>query len=163
MLGDVLKRNTADDLRNGFGVDPEFAGHVSRDLARRHARPNVSHVLWGQFCVGMSILCGHVSKIVGRSAKEQVRRIAARAIVAAMANHHPIWDRSEGQFVRDAMRAALLAIVLYGSIAGAAVAASPYPASVRSVRLIDANPESFLDRDTLRCHASILPNHEDIS
>jgi hypothetical protein len=46
----------------------------------------------------VTVLLHHVLGIVGACSEEQVRRIAARRIVASMKNAESGWDRTAGQF-----------------------------------------------------------------
>jgi hypothetical protein len=50
---------------------------------------------------GCSPLGRHVGRVVSRLTKEQVIRSYARRIVAAVADEHPLWDRSVCQLPGD--------------------------------------------------------------
>jgi hypothetical protein len=85
------------------------------DLSLKHAGStqvvNVLYVLLGEFGVvvllteSTAILRGHIGEIVGIRAQEQVPRIAAWAIIAAMQNGEAVRYRPDEVLVADPVNA----------------------------------------------------------
>lgn len=83
-----------------------------------------------------------VGLVLGMRAKEQVRRVTARRVVAPMTHHPTAGNRAERQFPRDAMRAQMSApLVLELAVAVFIPASAPWPALVGAA-LVDTRPEA---------------------
>lgn len=78
-----------------------------------------------------------IRSVVGVRAQEQVPRVDARRIVAAMADKHPVGDWAEVQLPRDAMRRPGPATDVDVSVAPLVMGAcGPYPAAIAPYHLL---------------------------
>jgi hypothetical protein len=83
----------------------------------------------------------HVGHVDGVAAEKQVGRVAARRIVAAVADIHALRDRTAGQAVGDAVRVRPSFAIPYPAVAlGVPLGSQPRPATVR-VALVNPRPE----------------------
>jgi hypothetical protein len=78
-----------------------------------------------------STLSDHVMRVIARSAKEQMRWIDARRIIAAVADPHSGWDRTIVQFPGESMGIDLAPVSLELSISKGGASTRHWPASIR--------------------------------
>jgi hypothetical protein len=74
-----------------------------------------------------------IGVVLGLRPEEEMSRVAARRVVAGMANEHPIGDRAMSEFPCDAMRPAIVAVVPGDAITGIHSRARPRPAFIGSM------------------------------
>lgn len=96
------------------------------------------------FAIGVSAFLSHISQIVLRRTKKQMRRVAAFSIVAFMANKEIVRALTESQEPRSAMGAHVLAFLarFNGSVSLAVKAALPLPAVIGTA-LVYLFPKAF--------------------
>jgi len=86
----------------------------------------------------------HIAHVVELRAKEQVRRLAARAVVTLVANVHAVWNRAVGKEVREARRVPVCLGELERSVSSARMSRAG-PLSTASHRMRRANPRMKFD------------------
>ena len=106
----------------------------------------------------MPSLGHHVYRIVCNTAKEQVRRVAARWVVAAVADAYAVVrtivrNIAVREQPRNAMRLHHLPVHLEPSVAAPVPTGRPVPASIRATSLIDLRPESSFEWYNRLSHA----------
>jgi hypothetical protein len=101
----------------------------------------------------------HISNVVLMGSKKKMGRVAARRIVAVVADVQPVWNRAVMNLIRDAV--GLYGIRLLGVLAEVKTAiamsirgASPSPACQRSVRHGDVRVKALL-----HIHAGLARGH----
>lgn len=112
---------TMNHIPNVLLVDAELANEFHLARAVGDGLSNVAHVLLGQLRVAVLLALGRahaearsawvavaallrsVGIVLGHGAQEQMRRVAAQAIVAPVADAHAIGDVSENERVSDPM------------------------------------------------------------
>jgi hypothetical protein len=85
----------------------------------------------------------HVRGVVGLSTKEQVRRIAARRIVAAVEDKETVRNGTVHKLPSKAMCPIAAHLKCKMPVSAAKLASNPEPASIRPSALINASPEIF--------------------
>lgn len=118
----------------------------------RRQRPQ--HSASPQFSADAAALCAHVAHVVGIRAEKQMRWIAARAVIAGVANHYPGHNGALRQFPRDPMSTQCppYPVLAYreSAVAISKKTGQPRPA-VRAVAALDSFPESFRG-SIAKCH-----------
>lgn len=156
MLRDVSKRGSRDYLADGFGLYAELTRQPESQLASICAASYLAHLIDGQLRASVATLARHVAKVIRVASQKEMRRIAARAVVACVADELPKRNRAVRQLVSNAVRPALFAPVLHRSISGAAESSRPGPALIW-ISLVNALPKPESDGDWLGRHRSIVP------
>jgi hypothetical protein len=122
------------------GRDAKVVGQI--DLPKAHVAQgaNVAHVIGRQFSVPdeSSLLC-HVAVVVGDCPKEEMGRVAAAPVVAAVANTKTARYGANGQLMRETVSLHAPAAITQDSSAKVINNAGPIPAAVSG--FIDSRPE----------------------
>ena len=132
---------------------------VHGDLSRDVPSPDLAHLIFGQFrrramVLGAALdalLHHHVGHIDFADSEEQMRATDARRVVATVADHHAVWDRSALQFVPIAVRSDSSTVDGEDAIALRMASAGPFPTGAefgtasRAI-LVDESPKPFLRR-----------------
>lgn len=83
--------------------------------------------------------------VLGTSTQKEVIGVAARRIVAFMANFHIPWGVPCGKFICDTIGLVIFAVELKSSVAAFCPAVFPLPAFIRAA-LVNLFPKAFSDR-----------------
>jgi hypothetical protein len=123
------------------GVQPADLKHIRLD----QSRPSVTRAR-----MSLAPLASRVRHVVSVRAKEQMTRIYARRIVAAMKNMQAVRDRAKGEFVRDPMRASSpVAARTEVAVTVRQARSCPFPAVICSTPS-DVTPEALLESESSR-------------
>ncbi len=120
-------------------------GKRHRRLSGLHAHPDGSYMRGRQLRAGMllasgqSSLRGSVAAILGMRSEEQVSRVAARRVVAGMAQK-PIWPFAMGQEPEHSVGGPVTTLEPYLSVSSPASVCCPLPALIGSANT-DIAPE----------------------
>lgn len=118
------------------------------------ASSDITHILYRQFAAS-SVFQVHVPCIVLFLAWEKARGIAARGIVAAVQQIHPVRDRSYQAFPCEPVSPDNLAITETKSTIALLRAAGPRPAGIWPARPVYLLPESFFGRSGINGLGSV--------
>lgn len=155
MLGDVLPVAASQDHRNGSLGAPEFCGQFSvSDASGLVSGANFPDLCFGEPDVRgafsdqdrgsrFAALRSHIRVIVGVGAKEQVTRVAARWVIAPMANSKPGRVFARLEFVGDAMRQSRPSVVSNDAVATGVPSTEIRPATIKSTASIGSCLEFF--------------------
>lgn len=127
--------------------DAEQAGDVSLRRTTCGVEPsNVAHVVRCQLLFGgVATFLGCVAVVVALGAQEQMVRVDAAAVIAAMEHAEPFRDRAVVPFVRQAVRQSLLAVDADCAVAGWDTSGLPLP-TVGRCDNADTRPEAWFNR-----------------
>ena len=154
-----------DNLIDRPAANAIFGGQTAYSLPGlgRWYSPNGANVRFGKLGCAVSLakilapLPAHVRRVVCLGAKEQMRRITARAVIARVTDNKPLGNRSEDKFKNRAMRGypylAFWSTINQPPVPARHNACGPGPALVgRS--LFDLRPKTRFNR-----RAGILAGH----
>lgn len=112
--------------------------------------------LWavGLLLAGVPALCRHVPRVVSMATDEEVVRVAARRVVAAMAAQFIRTQWLTSKVTQEpSVRTGVASGHSEAAVPAGKAACDPWPAGVRAARAVDAGPEAVEVREVTECVA----------